>query len=343
MLPVYLDVSKSLVQKVNQNVYLILELFLESCKDLDYESFLEDIFPSFYLMKNFERCKEIVFELNTIVLDEYERDHLNPIYEYALFMLLIWWQKVTWVDFDMTVLSEEIITEDDKFLAEYINDIETYKDILFQDWDFLNVHGYYELYKQNPELFSEIFNINLNEYLELMPSDIQEEFLHISENKSTKYNTTISDNDLEEYITKSIYNAIRLLEQKPRTIQRIDEVELSDRIYTSLHQSFYEKGIIIEREAPAGFSLKETGELDFFIYDYKNGIFRSISIGENKEWGKYTNSIMQLIGYMDYCIPFGFTIIFNMAIRLSQQTVMEPTGLLQKAIYRIFHDPFFCD
>ena len=318
MLPVYLDISKSLVQRVNYNVYLILELFFESCKGLDYETFLEDIFPPFYLRKNFERCKEIVFEINEMVLDNYERTYLKPIYEYPLFMLLNWWQNVSVADFDITVLSDEIITEDDKYLSEHINDIAAYKGFLFQDWDFLNLPNYFELYKQNPEFFTEIFQIDLEDYLELMPSDIAEEFKLISKkDESTKLNTDISDCDLEEYITKTIYNAIRKLEQKPREIQRIGEVELSNRIEANLHQVLNEKGIIITRETPAGFSLKETGELDFYIYDYKNSIYRTISIGENKEWGEYPNSIKQLIGYLDYGISFGFTIIFNKSTRLN--------------------------
>lgn len=115
----------------------------------------------------------------------------------------------------------------------------------------------------------------------------------------------------ENYIIKSIYNSLLSLQLRPRELMKYSEVELSNVLKSTLEQIFYEKGIIISREEPGGFSNKLTGELDFFIYKYDDNILKHISIGENKEWGKFESSFKQLIGYMDNNVRFGFTIIFN--------------------------------
>lgn len=40
MLPIHLEVSKSLARKVNYNINLIIEFFFECCEGLDSEMFL---------------------------------------------------------------------------------------------------------------------------------------------------------------------------------------------------------------------------------------------------------------------------------------------------------------
>ena len=310
MLPIYLDVSKCLAQKANQNIYSIIELFLESCKDLDYETFLQEIFPQFYLRKNFDRCKEIIYEIKEITLDSYERHYLKPIHEYALFMLLEWWLDATEIDMNIEVLENEIRTSDDEYLAKYINDIEGYKSFMFEDWDFLDVSELFKCYRQNPYICTDFFHVDLDDYVELMPDDIKEEYEFYKSESSQNKNPTVAISD-EVYIVKSVYNAIQRLENRPRELQKYSEVELSNILQTILHQSFHEKGLIITREEQGGYSSKQTGELDFFIYKYSNDIFRTVAVGENKEWGKFEDSLKQLIGYMDNNISFGFTIIFN--------------------------------
>ena len=316
MLPIYLDVSKSLAQKANQNIYSIIELFLESCKSLDYETFLQEIFPPFYLRQNFNRCKEIIYEIREISLAPYERNYIKPIYEYALFMLLKWWLDATEIDMHIKVFENEIKTADDEYLAEYINDIEEYKSFMFEDWDFLDVPELLKCYKQNPYICTKFLNVDLDDYVELMPDDIKEEYELFKLELSKKKIPTVAVSD-EEYIIKSVYNAIQRLENRPLELKKNSEVELSNLLQTILHQGFHEKGFIITREEQGGYSSKQTGELDFFIYKYSNDVYQTVAVGENKEWGKFEESIKQLIGYMDNNISFGFTIIFNKSTNLN--------------------------
>ena len=316
MLPIYLDVSKSLAQKANQNIYLIIELFLESCEDLDYETFLQEVFPQFYLRKNFDKCKEIIYEIKEITLDSYDRRHLKPIYNYTLFMLLEWWIGVTNVDMNVEVLESEIKTYDDEYLAKHINNIEEYESFMFEDWDFLDVSGLLKCYKQNPYIFADYFHVDLDEYVELMPDDIKEEY-KLYKAKALQKRAAIDNISDELYIVNSLYNAMQLLEKRPRELRKYSETELSNVLQIILHQSFHEKGLVVTREEQAGYSSKQTGELDFFIYKYTNGIFQAVAVGENKEWGRLEVSLKQLIGYMDNNVTFGFIKIFNKSTNLN--------------------------
>lgn len=118
--------------------------------------------------------------------------------------------------------------------------------------------------------------------------------------------------DDETYIIKSVYNILQLYERRSRFFNKqCSEVDFSDSIHDSLKQLFLEKGLHIEREARAGYSEVEIGELDFYIYRYENGAYKQIAVGENKEWGNFENSIKQLIGYMNRNTSFGFTTIYN--------------------------------
>lgn len=131
LIPLNYNISKSIEKKINRNIYYVIKLFKSSCDGLDWETFLQDIFPEFYLRKNPERCKEIIFELEEITKDDFKRDYLSPIHEYALYHLLQWWIDVTDVEMGAVINGDEIVTEDDEFWSEEINDIEGYKDICF--------------------------------------------------------------------------------------------------------------------------------------------------------------------------------------------------------------------
>ncbi len=93
-----------------------------------------------------------------------------------------------------------------------------------------------------------------------------------------------------------------------------------------------EKGIIIEREARGGYSAKEVGENDFFIYKIDNRELKQIAIGKNKIWNNFEKQIKQLVGYMNENVDFGFTIVFNKSKELSK-VKDEQIEILQKLKY----------
>lgn len=340
MIPINYNISTSIMRKINKNVYYIIELFISSCEGLDWETFLQDIFPEFYLRKHPERCKEIVIELYEMTKDNFIRECLDPVYEYALFHLLQWWLDVTDIEMDQVVTENEIEVEDDEFWANNINDIEGYKGYLFDDWDFLDVPEMWQCYKQSSWMVENFFHINLEDYVDLMPDDIKREY---NEYKNKGNNMELpQEENIEMYIIKQIYNVIKQLENRPKEICKWSEVELSNQIQVALNMLFHYKGIQIKREELAGYAAKGTGELDFYGYRINNNIYEKLFVGENKEWGKFEKSLEQLLGYLDSCYDFGFTIIFNKRTKLS--TVVEKSfNILSsfniKGEFKIIGDP----
>ncbi|OOM05684.1 hypothetical protein [Clostridium saccharobutylicum] len=314
MISIDYEISENILRKVNKNIYLIIELFNKSCKDLDYETFLVEIFPEFLCRKNKEKCIEVLKELEEYTRDDYYHN-LKPIQEYALFNLLGWWLEVTDCDFEETIEENDIKSLDDRYIAKNINNIEAYKGFMFEDWDFLDdsLSDYIELCKKNPEFVQKFFHIDLEEYLELMPDDIKEEYFN-AKNKS-KISLKKEDN-IEELIVKLIYNATKYKENDPRRLMNTSETQLSDDVTAIIKEKLHDNGIIVTREMTSGFAKKGIGECDFYIYTYKDNIFKVVAIGENKEWGNFEKQLKQLLGYMNSDTMFGFTILFNKNINL---------------------------
>lgn len=199
-----------------------------------------------------------------------------------------------------------------------VNDIESYFDFLFEDWDFLDVDKIYEIYKKEPKMVERFLHIDISQYIELMPKDIREEYRKIS--RIELENDKIKENQ-EQYIVRSIYNYLLLESDRALKYEKCDETDLSDSIRNGLFQLFKEHGIAIDRENRCGYAISDLGELDFYIHSYKDGIYKKLAIGENKKWGEYENSIGQLLGYMDCDTEFGFTIIYNQDTQL--KTVLD--------------------
>lgn len=312
MIKVHYNISNSIERKINKNINKIIELFIDSCEGLDYDTFLQEIFPGFYLRTNRDKCINVIYELKGFTTDEYEHilSDLSSIYEYALYYLIVWWLEVTDEDYmEEFINKDEIKTQDDEYFAKYINDINEYKSFLFEDWDFLDIPYYLKVYKKNPAIIEDFLHINLEDYLELMPDDIKATYLR-SKRKQEKQ----LQNE-ESVIIKSIYNAIKMRENDPYRLMDTSETQLSDDINHIVSEKLRESGLLIARETPSGFAKKGIGEIDFYIYSSCNDIHKVVAIGENKEWGNFEKQIKQLLGYMNKDTQFGFTIIFNKKIK----------------------------
>lgn len=331
MIKVEGEVSDSILEKINENVYLILELFTEVYRGLGEDTILAAIFPTHLVRKNKERCIEIIKELTEYTQDVYLHA-LTPIHQFALFSLFEWWIDHEY-EFDQVVEEKEIKTEEDRYIAENINDIDYYKGLFFDDWDFLEENlsttlQYYKLYGPAYEKFQDI---NLVDYLELLPDDKKEEYYEIKDKFIINSESIQKCSEFEKLIVKQIYNAIKKREKNPRRLETTSETELSDDIMDIVKEKLYENGINISREMPAGFAKAGIGECDFYIDTYVDGIYKVMAIGENKEWGKFESQLKQLIGYMTKDVQFGFTIVFNK--RVKNSTVLAKRIEILKNFY----------
>lgn len=309
-------ISESILEKVNQNIYFLLEYFIEICKGANYENILEEIFPDHLVRNNKERCLQVVDELNEYTKDTYLHT-LNHIQEYALFYLIEWWIEVTECELDQIVDEKEIETEEDRYIAQNINNIEYYKSFLFYDWDFLEegLSAHLELYKLYGPAYEESQDIILEDYIEIMPDDKKQEYYEAKNKFKSNIEVDSRDVKLENLIIRQIYNAIKSRENDPRRLHSTNETQLSDDIRDIVREKLYDNNIFFEREMPSGFAKCGIGECDFYIYSYQNGIYKTLAIGENKEWGKFESQLKQLIGYMTKDVKFGFTIIFNKSVQ----------------------------
>lgn len=318
MLPVYLDIEDEAKEIINKNIRCMLELLEETCKGLSYEEILESIFPKYILDNDINKCIHSIAELDNMAGDKFERENLAPFYEWTLYHVIAWWIDVTETGELYEVPRVKSLSKNGVDLYSVLNNVDNYFDFLFPDWDFLDIDKFYAMYKWNPQILEEVFHMDIAQYVELMPKDIREEY------KSLSYEKTEIEEDIEgqeTYIVKSIYTFLQLEAIRAMKYEGCKEVDLSDIIRNGLFQVFQEHGLIIEREARGGYATKDLGELDFFIYSFKNGIYKQIAVGENKKWGEYKKSIGQLLGYMDSNTRFGFTIIYNTGTNL--KTVLD--------------------
>jgi hypothetical protein len=312
------EVPDSILEKINGNIYYIIELFIEVYEGLGDVSFLGTIFPMHLVRKNKDRCMEVIEELTDYTQDSYLHT-LTPIQQHALFFLLEWCIDVETYDFDQVVGEEEIKTDEDRIIAEHINDIDFYLGLLFNDWDFLedNLSKTLQYYKIYGPAYEQFQDINIEEYIELLPDDKKEEYYKTKGRFTIKKGEEKKGSEFEGLIVRQIYQAIKLREMDPVRLKATSETELSNDIRDIIKEKLHENGINISREMPSGFSKTGIGECDFYLDTYVDGIYKTLAIGENKEWGKFESQLKQLIGYMTKDVQFGFTIVFNKRVKIN--------------------------
>lgn len=175
MLPIYLDIVDEAKKVINKNIWYMFELLEANCAELSYEEVLSDIFPKYIIETNFEKCVVIVKALHNMVEDNFDRDDLPSFYELALYKTISWW-----IDVAKDILLDEIprnlcINKQGMDMHDYLNNVDNYLDFMFQDWDFLAVEEMYSIYKRDPKVLDDFLHIDIEQYIELMPTDIQEE------------------------------------------------------------------------------------------------------------------------------------------------------------------------
>lgn len=177
------------------------------------------------------------------------------------------------------------------------------------------------LYESLIDLIPEFAKINneFSEYPSTSSELINKFYTYSTKTIRETFPYNITDN--EKLIVKEIFYAIEQKRLGSYRLSKYSENEMSDELKNVLQASLKHNGIIIEREAPAGYSLKNSGEIDFFVYSSNTS--NIYAVGENKEWTpqKFQNQLKQLLGYAKANRGFCFTIIFDKTTKLA--TVLE--------------------
>lgn len=319
-------------RKINEYVNNNLKIMIEVYRDYLYmnDGFsvrekLADIFPREFLKQNGERCVDIVEELYEIISSQVIRDYIKPKYEVSLYYIIQWWIDIQ-DDYENCIpieLEKELIDEinmgeydenedGSKVILGLLKESEEYLDFCFEDHDFLpdSLDSIVNLYLSNPELVRIVFQIDLDEYIELMSADMRELYLEKRDENKKEHNNILKEWS-EETIIKDIYNSLKLLNEHVVEIREKGEVEISNEIYRMVKILFKKHyGIEVERESEIGHSRKKLGENDFYLYQNTDEYIQ-IAIGENKVLEGFKQAYGQLLGYLSYNFNFGFTISIN--------------------------------
>ncbi len=323
------SVEDKLIKFANDN----LASFLEYIIDLVDDGFsLKTFFPWYMLERKPDECKRIMNDMLEILKSNQVREYLKPKYEFFLYSVIL-----TWEDFNEdegvclpiqhieSSLRESYLSQFENdteemesayYILDALTSVERYRDFCFVDYDFMihDVELMTLMYIKKPWLFYFCYSdIYIDDYEDLMPNDIREQFISIKELRKNR--DELIETSQEEYeiqLVSVFLEVIRLLEQRIVHVSKRSEVEISDDIYTAtktLLRRNYD--IIVEREATIGRAKKALGETDLYLYRDDKGKFSDIAIIENKDIEGFVNQYRQLLGYLNCNFKFGMTISIN--------------------------------
>ncbi|TKH04406.1 hypothetical protein FC678_24655 [Peribacillus simplex] len=208
MIKVYIsNSSEEFVKEVNHKIAEFIKFYIAFQEDHDDNRY-EIAFPKFLLRNNKTRCEEVISELYEYSVDRYIHI-LSPLHEYALFKIIEYCED-NYEDYEKDktegetslfgIVDKSLSDEEDNNSVENggysLSDFHTfdfYYDNIFEDFDFLDVDFFYNKFKLSPSLFYENVDVNLDDYIELMPLDIQKEYLTLKESNNKITNDVIGE------------------------------------------------------------------------------------------------------------------------------------------------------
>lgn len=174
--------SNKLNQLTNSTLDVFIELFIEFAGNLPFEEMYADIFPK--EMSSEEKCKNELMQLRQYVTDDFPHT-LKPIHEFILYKLLDYMSDAIDLDEQEEIFNNQIkkyydkdneISDETKDILDSFQDINYLIGLIFEDVDFLDVGILYQMYIRDPLNFEKRFNVNLDDYVDLMPQDIKKEY-----------------------------------------------------------------------------------------------------------------------------------------------------------------------
>lgn len=210
------EVNFKITRYVNDNLQIIIRTLIDYLED-DEELSAENFLPGLH-NENVNWTK-MIYDLYNIVQSDVTRDYLKPKYEYLLYVILFWWEetrdvKEDLIPLDLDVeLADEIcrkyVTEDEEdenYVLNAVTNYNDYYDILFQDHDFLpdSLEQMVIIYLRSPQFFVECFpDVELDEYRDLMPNDLREQY----DERKIECSKNVNDNGID--IEQMLFSEVR--------------------------------------------------------------------------------------------------------------------------------------
>ena len=308
------DLGLRITKYVNSNLRDIVRSLLDIL-ELDQEFDLDGFFPRDYLMRKPQECRNSVYELYEIICSTNIRDFIKPKYEYLLYSILDWWEKCADNEDDLIInpvddsLIKDLDNDDGQENLKWIQDFQKYYNICFQNHDFLpeQLNDMVLLYLNNPKLLEMAFQINLDDYLDLMECDLRDRYLEKRYEKNSDFCSSLS-----EKIVMELISVIKRFQKRIVHFEKRDEVEITADIQDAVTGPLNSKyNVLIAREFTIGRANKKLGETDLYIYAEKDGYVTDYAVLENKYIENFTKQYEQLMGYLNQDFKFGITLSLN--------------------------------
>lgn len=315
------DLGLRITKYVNSNLRDIVRSLLDIL-ELDQEFDLDGFFPRDYLMRKPQECRNSVYELYEIICLTNIRDFIKPKYEYLLYSILDWWEKCADNEDDLIInpvddsLIKDLDNDDGQENLKWIQDFQKYYNICFQNHDFLpeQLNDMVLLYLNNPKLLEMAFQINLDDYLDLMECDLRDRYLEKRYEKNSDFCSSLS-----EKIVMELISVIKRFQKRIVHFEKRDEVEITADIQDAVTGPLNSKyNVLIAREFTIGRANKKLGETDLYIYAEKDGYVTDYAVLENKYIENFTKQYEQLMGYLNQDFKFGITLSLNRKMSLKE-------------------------
>lgn len=269
------DIDRNITKYVNSNVACIIRVLLDFLEDNNGFT-PEDFLPYNNLRINNNTWTEMVYDLYDIIRSDVIREWIKPKYEYLLYVILQWWNECndSWVDLLPNKLDNSLVAkiqveyaleDGDNYVLNAITNFDEYYDILFADHDFLpqNLERLITIYLRNRKLYKVFFaDVDLNEYRDLMPKDLQEQFDEVN------YKTVepTKNNLSEQSLLKDLLFCCERLQANHSYKESLED-DMNDFIRDLLTVMGYDlRDQTRQGSSPGG---KQAGEVDLLIKNEK--------------------------------------------------------------------------
>lgn len=166
--------------------------------------------------------------------------------------------------------------------------------IIFEDIDFLEVGKLFEIYRSQPEIVTNFFNVNLDYYEELMPEDIKVEYRAIKDKITVYQLGEAKENDSNEFkraVIKMVQNFKYHIEQKKGfALLNTSEGNVNEKkvqiLFEIIANLFFKKtDVLVSREVDLG-----RGSVDFYLsIGKKNRALIELKLGNHQNYEKGIN------------------------------------------------------
>ena len=260
MLDMFDGNSKVYKKVIHEALDIVFKYFMEVGSNLEYDEIYGSVFP---LHKQDEEDREkqglaFLKKLHREIIDNFPHE-FSPLKEYVLYHILMFVHEGTEGTFIISDTIQNSIKKRetgnfDEIELTVLNSIETPKDLIdicFEDIDFLEIEGIFDIYKTNPKFVTDFLHVDLEHYKDLLPDDILSEYNQIQEYLSSEERSIKQDTDIKT-VTKTINSNDDFCEKVDLLITNFKHFIEQHKGYTLLNNKM---GLAKEKQVQVAFHM----------------------------------------------------------------------------------------